>query len=238
MTHVDAPVLVGCSHGTDSVAGRAAIRSILDGIRRQRPDLDVREAFVDVQQPEVPDVVAGAVEPDGASAVVVPLLLSVGFHVRVDIAESVEGHPAVAAAPLGPDPRLVNLLADRLAEAGLRDDDAVVLAAAGSTDPAAAVAVEAIGSGLAGRLGRAVHIGYGAGTTPRVPEAVAAARATGAPRVVVAAYLLAPGFFHDRVLEAGGDVVSAPLAPDDRLVAIALDRYAAACATLEVAAAR
>jgi sirohydrochlorin ferrochelatase len=238
MTHTPPPVLVGCSHGTDSVAGRAAIRSILDAIRRQRPDLDVREAFVDVQQPEVPDVVAGAVEPDGSTAVVVPLLLSVGFHVRVDIAESVEGHPAVAAAPLGPDPRLVDLLTDRLAEAGLRDDDAVVLAAAGSTDPAAAVAVEAIGSGLAERLGRAVHIGYGAGATPRVPEAVAAARATGARRVVVAAYLLAPGFFHDRVLEAGGDVVSAPLAPDDRLAAIALDRYAAACARLEVPAAR
>ena len=77
----------------------------------------------------------------------------------------------------------------------------------------------------------------GAGATPRVPEAVSTARATGAPRVVVAAYLLAPGFFHDRVLEAGGDVVSAPLAPDDRLAAIALDRYAAACARLEVPAA-
>ncbi len=46
--------------------------------------------------------------------------------------------------------------------------------------------------------------------------------------MVVGSYLLAPGYFHDRVLEAGADVVSAPLAPDDRLTPIVLDRYAAA----------
>ena len=50
---------------------------------------------------------------------------------------------------------------------------------------------------------------------------------------VVAAYLLAPGFFYDRVLEAGGDVVTAPLAPDARLTEIVLDRYATAAATLD-----
>lgn len=233
-----APVLVGCSHGTDSHAGRAAIRSILDGVRAARPDLDVREAFVDVQHPEIAQAVVDAVDQPGASAVVVPLLLSVGFHVRVDIAGAVDGAPAVAAVPLGPDERLVDVLADRLAEAGLRDDDAVVLAAAGSTDPGAAVAVEAVAAGLAARIGRTVGIGYGAGATPRVPDAVAAARASGAPRVVVAAYLLAPGFFHDRVLAAGADVVTAPLAPDDRLVAVVLDRYATATAELVAGAAR
>src|SRR5690606_29719225 len=55
---MSAPVFVGCSHGTDSVTGRAAIRSILDDVAAARPDLDVREAFVDVQLPEVADVVA------------------------------------------------------------------------------------------------------------------------------------------------------------------------------------
>ncbi len=127
------PVLVGCSHGTDSAQGRAAIHSILGGVVAARPDLVVREAFVDVQTPEVGDVVAAAAEV-GRSVVVVPLLLSVGFHVRVDIAAAVEAPHAVAAPPLGPDERLVDLLVDRLAEAGLAEGDAVVLAAAGSTD--------------------------------------------------------------------------------------------------------
>jgi hypothetical protein len=44
----------------------------------------------------------------------------------------------------------------------------------------------------------------------------------------VASYLLAPGYFYDRVMEAGADVVAAPLAPDERLVQIVLDRYDAA----------
>lgn len=220
-------ILVGCSHGTDNTDGRAAIRSILEDVRTARPGLDVREAFVDVQLPEVAAVVADAVA-GGGSAVVVPLLLSVGFHVRVDIAEAVDREGASAAPPLGPDPRLVAILVDRLAAAGLAPDDVVVLAAAGSTDPAAAIAVEAVAAGLADAIGNPVTIGYGAGATPSVPDAVAAARESAGGRVVVASYLLAPGYFHDRVLEAGADVVSAPLAPDERLAAIVLDRFDAA----------
>ncbi|WP_029288177.1 sirohydrochlorin chelatase [Cellulomonas sp. HZM] len=215
--------LVGTSHGTDDLVGRAAIRTILDDVRAARPDLDVREAFVDVQGPEVADVVTGVLE-EGSQAVVVPLLLSVGFHVRVDVAAAVDRDGATAAAPLGPDQRLVEILVDRLHQVGLADDDAVVLAAAGSTDPAAAVAVEAVAAGLADAIGNPVTIGYGAGAEPRVPQAVATAR-DGAARVVVASYLLAPGYFHDRVREAGADVVAAPLAPDPRLAHIVLDRF-------------
>ena len=67
----------------------------------------------------------------------VPLLLSVGYHVKVDIARAVKSRPETrAAAPLGPDPRLAALLDQRLREAGVTDNDAVVLAAAGSSDPA------------------------------------------------------------------------------------------------------
>ncbi|MFF2268420.1 sirohydrochlorin chelatase [Cellulosimicrobium cellulans] len=262
------PVLVGCSHGTNDLTGRDVIRALLDDVRAVRPDLDVREAFVDVQQPEVADVVTSVVAPgsptvggsvpDGPSAdsaepgapattastaprdaVVVPLLLSGGFHVSVDVAAAVEDRGpgagrAAAATPLGPDPRLVDLLADRLAEAGLRADDAVVIAAAGSSRPGAARDVEELAAGLRGRVSGSVTVGYGAMAKPSVPDAVAAARAALAPggRVVVAAYLLAPGFFYDRVLEAGGDVVTAPLAPDARLAAIVLDRYDTAAATL------
>lgn len=227
---LEGPVLVGCSHGTDDPVGRAAVRSILTGVSSARPELDVREAFVDVQEPEVADVVAHALESDASGAVVVPLLLSIGFHVKVDIATAVDQPGATAASPLGPDPRLVDILVDRLETAGLGVDDSVVLAAAGSTDPAAALAVESIAAGLADRLVQPVTIGYGAGAEPRVPAAVAAAKADLPPggRVVVSSYLLAPGYFYDRVLEAGADVVAAPLAPDGRLVDIVLDRYDAA----------
>jgi len=259
-------VLVGTSHGTDDPAGQAAVRALLDGVRTARPELDVREAFVDVQQPEVGEVLAAAVRDTG-SAVVVPLLLSTGYHVQHDIAQAVAavagagsadapggaaggsaGRPAaVAAEPLGPHPLLVEILADRYAAAEaehgpFRPDDAVVLAAAGSSVAAAATAVEEVASALAQRLGRVVTPSYGAGAEPRVPAAVAAAReaaartnGTGAARVIVVSYLLAPGYFLDRVLEAGADVVTDPVAgtagaekADPRLVQVVLDRYDAA----------
>ena len=98
------PVLVGCSHGTDDADGRAAVRSILTGVAAARPELDVREAFVDVQEPEVADVVAHALDSDASGAVVVPLLLSVGFHVKVDIAAAVDQPGATAAVAARPGP--------------------------------------------------------------------------------------------------------------------------------------
>ncbi|WP_413450472.1 CbiX/SirB N-terminal domain-containing protein [Georgenia phoenicis] len=248
-----APVLIGCSHGTNDPTGRQVVRSILDDVRAARPGLDVREAFVDVQQPEVADVVTSVVTSDRGSggAVVVPLLLSGGYHVEVDIAAAVADRDgpasrAVATPALGPDHRLVDLLAHRLEEAGVRPHDAVVVAAAGSSRSGAARDVEKVAAGLRKRHPGPVTVGYGAKAQPSVPDAVTAARAAlagaarpeqrdgdaAAPRVVVAAYLLAPGYFYDRVLEAGANVVTAPLGADPRLTSIVLDRYDAAAAAL------
>ena len=228
------PVLIGCSHGTDSVSGRAAIHALLDEVRLLRPDLDVREAFVDVQDPRIDDVVAGVEGP----AVIVPLLLSTGFHVKQDIEGACVRPDVVAAPPLGPHPVLAQMLRDRLTEAGLSEADQIVLAAAGSTDPEAAESVVVVASELSDLLGgREVTPAYGAGARPRVKDAVAAARESAGEqgRVVVASYLLAPGFFLDRVLEAGADVVTVSLAPDRTLAELVLERYAGAAERLPVA---
>jgi sirohydrochlorin ferrochelatase len=224
-------VLVACAHGTRSAAGRRLIAELALSARRLRPGLETWAAFVDVQPPTVADVVA-ELAAGGRATVVVPLLLSGGYHVHVDIAQAVERHRgAVAARPLGPDPRLVGVLVDRLTEAGADPADpgtAVVLAAAGSSDLRAVSDVEATANLLQRHWTGPVTIGYGSAARPTVPAAVAAARAAGAIRVVVAAYLLAPGHFHDRLAAAGADAVSAPLLPDDRVAALLLDRYDAA----------
>lgn len=229
------PVLVACSHGTRDPAGRDTVHAILHGIRAADGGLDVREAFVDVQEPEVADVVSEALaEGEERTVVVVPLLLSGGYHVHVDIARAVAAHPgrAVAAPALGPDERVVDVLRRRLAEAGTGPGDAVVVAAAGSSDPRSSEAVEAVAGSLAATHDGPVFVGYGSAAKPSVPQAVADARQQGAARVVVASYLLAPGYFHDRLAEAGADVVTAPLAPDPLLVDVVLDRYRDATALL------
>ena len=236
---VDAPVLVACAHGTRSAEGRATVRALADDVRALRPGLRVVEAFVDVQEPAVADAVADATlaGPDGGlRAVVTPLLLSTGHHVRHDIGAAVAGRPVRAAEPLGPDERLVAVLLERLREAGAEPDDAVVVAAAGSTDPAAAGAVEQVVAGVRAAWPGPVTVGYGAAASPSVPEAVTAARAAGAARVVVAAYLLAPGHFHGALLGAGADVLTRPLGPHPLLARIVLDRYDAQVAAGAVAA--
>jgi sirohydrochlorin ferrochelatase len=228
-------VLVGCAHGTRDPVGQATTRAVLAGVSRVRRDVDVLEAYVDVQEPELASVVADVLDDPSARVVVVPLLLSVGYHVGVDVAEAVAGHAgrAIAAPPLGPDPRLVELLLIRLAEAGTGPSDAVVVAAAGSSDARAREPVEQVATAVAAVHTGPVSVGYGASASPSVPEAVAEARAAGARRVVVASYLLAPGFFHSQLATADADAVTAPLAPDRRLVEVVLDRYAAAAALLD-----
>lgn len=233
-------ILVACAHGTSNAEGRAAILAVIEQIRAARPGLTVLDAYVDVHGPELPDVVAGL--PAEARAVVVPLLLSVGYHVKVDIARAAASRPGtLAAGPLGPDERLADLLATRLNEAGLGADDAVVLAAAGSSNPQAAHSVDAVADMLRHRIPNRVLPGYGASASPSVPEAVAELRAeearpadagpaADAVRVLIASYLLAPGYFHDQLAKAGADAVAAPLLPAPVIAQIALDRFDAALA--------
>jgi len=246
---MNSPILIACAHGTSNAQGAAEVNALRDAIAALRPGLDVREAYVDVQQPDLVDVVAGLpADPaaSGASAVVVPLLLSVGYHVKVDIAKAVKSRPGtVAAAPLGPDPRLAALLDQRLREARVTDNDSIVLAAAGSSNPNAAISVEELAGQLRALRSNRIVPAYGASAKPSVPEAVAmlreeAAGGAGAGesaggvslggRVVVASYLLAPGFFHDQLAKAGADLVTEPLLPSPVLAEIALERYDAALA--------
>lgn len=235
MTPVPAPALVLCAHGTRDPDGRAAVRSVVDEVAALLPGVDVHEAFVDVHGPFVADVVAGlpakdpadAAAPAGALAgVVVPLLLAGGYHVHVDIAEAVASRNDVVATPaLGPDDRLVDGVLDRLRQAGAPRGAAVVLVAAGSSDERAQADSAEVARRLAERWDGPVTLGFAAGPAPSAADAVRAARAAAPGRVVVASYLLAPGFFQRRVEACGADVVTGPVLPDARVAEIVGERY-------------
>lgn len=226
-------VLVGCAHGTREPAGQSVIRDVLKSVT-EAVGIEVREAYVDVQEPHVKDVVARLVGA-GESVVVVPLLLAGGYHVYVDIAKAVAGHPGAAAAPaLGPDRRLIDIVLDRASDAGVPRGATVVLAAAGSSDPRSQADTEAAAEMLRARWRGPVRVGYAAGIAPTVADAVTSARANGEDEVVaVASFLLAPGTFQARLEDSGADFVTAPLAPDPRIIEIIADRFRAAAEALE-----
>ena len=226
-------MLIGCGHGTREPAGRRALAQLRLAMAALRPEVEVVAASVDVQRPALVEVV-GRLTAGGRRSVVVPLLLTAGYHVHVDIAGAVatSNGLSVAAAALGPDDTVVELLQRRLAECGTAPDDVVVLAAAGSTDARAVADVERLAAALGDRRGGPVTAGYLSSASPTVAEAVTAARA-GLPGtgVSIATCLLAPGHFSRRLATVGADRVSAPLAPDDALAALALRRYDEALAT-------
>lgn len=223
-------VLVAASHGTSDPAGQRAVAALVTAVAARAAEIDVREAFVDVQTPDVPTVLADHLD---RSVIVVPLLLSAGYHVRVDLARDAKAaanESVVVAGALGPDAGLVSILERRVGEIPLAPEDVLVLAAAGSSDQHAAEDCRRVAAALADRLGRPVEAAFISASQPELRSAVAAARDAGATRVVVVTYLLAPGYFADLAAAAGGDLTTSPLLIDGgsvppELVDIVIERY-------------
>lgn len=236
MTTTDIPVLLACAHGTRSPGGRTAVQRLVDAVAARLPGVEVVPTWVDVQSP---DLAERTQQYAGRPAVVVPLLLSAGYHVYVDVAEAVaadELHRVSSA--LGPDRELARLLARRVHEAceragaPLGEHDAVVLATAGSSDRRAVADCAAVAEQLGEELDRPVTVSYLAAARPGVADAVSAARVGlgGGGRVIVANYLLAPGYFLGLSNAAGADVDTEPLAVPEgpvppELVDVVVSRY-------------
>lgn len=200
----------------------------------------MRAAFLDHCAPSLPQVlgsVAGA-----ADCVVVPLLLTAAYHSKTDIPAQIAASGAPldirCADPLGPHPLLLNALERRLAEAGVsvsardRGRTSVVLAAAGSSDPAANATIAALAARWQAFGGwRRVVPAHASATGPRPDEAVRALLAGAPGPVVVATYLLAPGHFADKIrdtaLGAGADAVSAALGAAPEVADVIAARYLA-----------
>ncbi|WP_347354166.1 CbiX/SirB N-terminal domain-containing protein [Intrasporangium sp.] len=221
------PVLVACSHGTAAPSGQAAVRGLVDAVARRRPDLQVCSAHVDVQQPSPAEVLARL---GGRPARLVPLLLSAGYHVFVDLTDAAAGVPGATVAPaLGPDRRLAELMRARLGRRLPRRDETVVLAAAGSSNDSATADCDTAATHLGALLGRRVTAAYLSAGRPRLTDVVADEHAAGRS-VLVVTYLLAPGHFADRAAGCGAEHVTPPLllagepAPE-ALVDIVLERF-------------
>lgn len=215
--------LIACAHGTADPRGRRVVHDLVRQIARLRPGMPTSLGFVDVDLPAFSSVVSRVVA-DSNHMVVVPLLLSSGYHVNVDIHRTCEATPAAIAPALGPHPLLADVLTDRLAYSLAGRIDRVVMAAAGSSDVRALEDCERTAAMLAARIDLPVEVGYISGRGRRLHEVV-----HGPGRVAVASYLLAPGFFADRAAsiaaDAGAVTCSAPLGPDPRIARLALLRY-------------
>ena len=243
------------AHGSADPRAAAAIDELMPLVARRASERglrvpDLRVAYLGHAAPSVPQVMR-TFGPD-TQVTVLPLLLTAAYHSKTDI-------PRVLAragtarlnlrygAPLGPHPLLLRALERRLPATALenRSETGVVLAAAGSSDPAANATIAGLAAqwqaaggwfgvrpayaspAAAGGQDSTAAAGGQDSTTPG--QAVTELLRAGARRVVVASYLLAPGLFADRIrdaaLAAGAAEVSPALGAVPEVADIVLDRY-------------
>ncbi len=221
--------LLAVAHGTADPNGLAEIRRLVMRVRTLRPDVSVQLAWLERAEPSLPEALSSLAGP----VVVVPLLLSTGYHVKVDIASAVDSRPeTVVARQLGPDDRITRVVLERL----LVDRDEavdVLLFGAGSSDPESFAQLTAVGlrlqQWLSDRENEPIRV------LPRMltdPE-----WAQGVPEEVdVASYLLAPGHFNDQLrrhgIALGAEAVAAPIGAHPAVAAVVWDRYDEAVAEL------
>ncbi len=191
--------LVTVAHGTRQAAGNEIARAITAQASRRLGGLPAISTYVELCDPGFSAVMAENESP----AIVVPLLLSTGFHVRHDLPEAIDSSsgPVLLARPLGPHPLLAEVMCLRLLAAGARRGDPVVMVAAGSTDADSLIDLNAAGRMLGARWGAPVRVATVAGVGRRPVDVVPEARADG--RVAIAPYLLAPGHFEQRIRTIG-----------------------------------
>ncbi|MFD7563827.1 sirohydrochlorin chelatase [Streptomyces tendae] len=222
------PALVVVAHGSRDPRALSTVRALLDRVRALRPALPVHLGHVELNEPLLPDTLAALGD---AAAVLVPLLLGRGYHVKRDIPEMAALSPARTrvAAPLGTHPLLVDALHARLTEAGWPThpdpDHAVVLASAGSRDPESRADTARTAALLAARLGVPVVPAYASAATPTVPEAVRTLRARGHRHVAVASCFTAPGRFATQCATQAPWITSAPLGTHPSMAHLLLHRY-------------
>jgi sirohydrochlorin ferrochelatase len=236
-----APALVALAHGSRDPRSAQTIKALVDEVKALRPDLRVEPAFLELSRPSFDTVVDRLVKAGHDEIVVVPLLLTRAYHAKVDVPEAVAAasarHPGLRVRStdvLGLEPTFLEVLDRRLRaalrESRVRELDALVLAAAGSSDALANQAV-----GRLARLWGSTHrlptlAAYASAAPPATGEAVRQFRAQGRRHIAVGSLFLAPGTLPDRAaelaLEAGAVAVSAPLGADPEVARIVLARYA------------
>lgn len=215
--------LVLVAHGTRNTAGLRAIGEIAAAVSEHVGP--VRTAFVDVLGPNPRELLAESQRP----AVVVPAFLASGYHVNTDLPARVieSGHPAAIITPaMGPDRALAGVMHERLVEVGWRRGDAVVMAAAGSSDPVAHRDLIKAAALLSDRVGE-THLGFVATGAPVVADVVARLRRAGHRRVFIASYLLAPGVFHSKLDTCGATAVADPLGAHPAVIRLLASRFTA-----------
>ncbi|XVQ83966.1 sirohydrochlorin chelatase [Microbispora siamensis] len=261
------PPLLLIGHGTHDETGVAEFGRFVHRLRCRLDGLpaEVSGGFITNARPPLGDSIASLVARGHHHLIAVPLSLTGDRRALGDIPGTMaleqERHPTLEydlGRPLGPDPRVLKLLAERLADARAEmprfvtdeppteiapGETAVVLVGHGSTDPAVNAEVHRV-SRLFWETHAAdlltVETAYVSHTRPGVPGGLERCRRLGAKRVIVLPYVLFAGGVLERIWaqalayganHEGLDIRCAEVIGDcEGLADVVIDRYEEALA--------
>ncbi|WP_211465219.1 sirohydrochlorin chelatase [Collimonas silvisoli] len=110
--------LILFAHGARDPSWAAPFESLQQLIQRQRPQLLVKLAFLELMQPDLPQLLQQLAAAGVSEVSVVPVFLGQGGHVRRDlpglIAQAQQQHPQLAitvAQAVGEQPDVLNAIA-------------------------------------------------------------------------------------------------------------------------------
>lgn len=222
--------LLTVAHGTRTTAGNL-VAAELTARAGERLGWSAETSYVELCAPLFADVAAAT----SASTVVVPLLLSTGYHLRQDLPRAAASAPPGLlrlGSSLGPSPLLAAAQVERLRGAGATPGQPVVMVAAGSSDPLATTDLERAADLLAAAWGGPVRLATLSGRGERLARVVRAGDA-------VSTYLMATGHFHRTArhdaLAAGASVVADVLGPHPLVLDLVCARARALAAAFAVA---
>ncbi len=212
------PLLIA-GHGTADAEGAAQFRQFVKRVAGHL-EVPVTGGFIELSPPPLAEAVAALLREDSPRAagpggrgggtrrlVAVPLMLVAAGHAKGDIpaalARERARHPGLSTVygrPLGPHPAVLDLLRDRLAEAGGDGGTTVLLVGRGSTDPDANAEVAKMARLLAETTDVAgVEYAFVSLAAPDTAAGLERCLRLGARHVVVLPYFLFTGVLPRRV---------------------------------------
>lgn len=196
------PPLVIAGHGTRDPEGVAVCMDTVAQVRELLPGVRVEAGFVELTPPTIDAALADVLSDPQGTAVVVPLMIGTGGHVREDIPEAIdkgrpEGATVIYTRHLGAPRPLIGAVIQRIAAASgdwAPEDVTVVFVGRGCS------VTDANADHI--RLGRVLLDAGGYATVlpafiqvarPTVTQSLEVARFTGSRKIVVMPHYLFPG---------------------------------------------
>jgi len=115
--------IVVLGHGSRSAEATAQFMQVVSLLKKQHTEEIVLPAFMELAEPRLPSAILHAMEAGVREVFIIPCFLFQGIHIKNDIPtmlnELTAAYPGVSVRfgrPIGPDPRIADILAERVEE--------------------------------------------------------------------------------------------------------------------------